>query len=130
MDAQEIEIKNYSELPEILYHLVPEKLFEKFIDDAGNYDCRYKDDWGKNSPFIHTTPTKKQLKERVADLNWSGYPLEEKFVLLEIDPKKVISKFTYAIVSGYVYHHIWESLPKNSFKIEKIERDNKGKFLI
>jgi len=107
MATQEIEIKDISALPKFLYHLIPKKHFDKFTDGEGSYDCRNKEKWGRNSPFIHTSPTKKQLKVRVADMNWVNYPLAEKFLFLEIDPQKVKVKFTYAIINGCTYHHIW-----------------------
>ena len=125
---QEQEITDLSLLPKSLFHLVPEKLFGEFVDKDGGYDCRYKKEWGNNSPFIHTTPTKKQLKERVADINWSKYPTEEEFLLLKISTKKIDSRVTYAIINGNIYHHIWGVLPKNSFQISKVERSNDGKF--
>jgi len=130
MTSQEIEIKGASNLPSRLYHLVPEKLFDEFIDDKGSYDCRNKEKWGRNSPFIHTSPTKRQLKERVADMNWATYPVEEKFLLLEIDPRRIRAKFTYVIVNGHRYHHIWGELPRNSFRIFEVNRSRDGKFLI
>lgn len=130
MIIQEIDIKDISTLPKFLYHLVPEKLFDKFTDGKGNYDCRNKEEWGGNSPFIHTSPTKKQLKERVADMNWITYPMEEKFLLLEIDPQKFKAKFTYVIINSNIYHHIWGKLPQNSFKILWVKRSKDGKFLL
>ncbi len=127
---QEIEVTDLSLLPKNVFHLVPKKLFDKFIDKNGDYDCRYKKEWGNDSPFIHTTPTKKQLKERVADINWSKYPREEEFLLLKINTKKLSSRVTYSIINGNIYHHIWGSLPKASFKISKVGRNKEGKFLI
>ena len=130
MSDQETPIKDASTLPKKLYHLVPKKLFDKFCNGKGDYDCRNREEWGGDSPFIHTSPTKKQLKERVADMNWATYPPEEKFLLLEIDPQKIKAKFTYAIINGYTYHHIWSNLPKNSFSIFTVDRSRDGKFLI
>jgi len=124
------EVTDLSLLPKVLYHLVPELLFEKFIDKMGNYDCRYKEEWGKNSPFIQTTPDKKQLKERVADINWSSYPKEEKFLLLKINTKKAKARYTYADIDGYNYYYIWAALPKESFKTTKVRRDKTGKFIL
>ncbi len=124
------EITDLSLLPKVLYHLVPESLYEKFIDKNGNYDCRYKAEWGKNVPYIHTTPEKRQLKERVADMNWSSYPAEEKFVLLKINPKKAGARYTKSETEGYTYYHIWGALPKESFKAVKVRRDKDGKFVI
>ena len=116
-------------LPKSVFHLVPKELFDKFTDETGNYDCRHKKEWGNGSPFIHTTPTKKQLKERVADINWSKYPTEEKFVLLEINTKKIVGKITYSVINGNIYHHIWSPLPKESFQISEVSRSKDGKFL-
>lgn len=130
MTTQEVEIKDASTLPKSLYHLVPQKLFNKFTDDKGNYDCRNKEEWGRNSPFIHTSLTKKQLKERITDINWINYPLEEKFLLLEINSRDIKTKFTYVVINGYTYHHIWGKLPKDSFRIFKVDRSQDGKFLI
>lgn len=130
MSTQEIKIKAIQTLPRFLYHLVPEEFFDKFINTKGSYDCRNKKEWGKSFPFIHTSPTTKQLKERVADISWSNYPLEEKFLLLKIDSRKIKAKFTYAIIEGYIYHHIWGELPRNSFRTIKVVRSQKGKFLI
>lgn len=130
MTTQEIEVKDTSTLPKFLYHLVPKKLFERFIDNKGDYDCRNKEEWGRKSAFIHTSPTKKQLKERVADMNWISYPLEEKFLLLKIQPRDIKVKFTYSIINGYIYHHIWAKLPKDSFKVSTVKRSRDGKFLL
>lgn len=130
MTIQEIEIKDVLTLPNRLYHLVPKKLFNKFVDNKGGYDCRNKEEWGKNSPFIHTSPTKKQLKERVADMNWVDYHVEEKFLLLEIDPQQIKVNFTYVVIKGYIYHHIWGKLPNDSFNILQVNRSPDGKFLI
>ncbi|MDD5501425.1 MAG: hypothetical protein PHH57_07085 [Candidatus Omnitrophica bacterium] len=127
---QEKEITDLSLLPRYVFHLVPESLFKKFIDKNGNYDCRYKKEWGGESPFIHTTPTKKQLKERVADISWKNYPLETKFILLKIDTKETKSRYTYSDINGNIYHHIWGPLLKGSFRILKVLRDKKGEFLL
>lgn len=127
----EIKIKNFSELPKFIYHLVPENIFNNFIDKEGNYDCRNKEEWGNNSPFIHTSPNKKQLKERVADINWSNFPREQKFLLLEINSEKLKNtKITYSVINGFVYHHIWGPLLRGSFGIFKVDRFQNGKFSI
>lgn len=126
---QEIKI-SANLLPETLYHLVPKSLFLKFTDKHGNYDCRNKVEWGKNSNFIHTATTKKQLKERVADINWANYPLKETFLLLEINRLKIDSSFTYVIENGTTYYHIWGNLPNESFSILDVARSEDGKFLI
>lgn len=130
MITQEIEIKDISTMPKFLYHLVPKIFFDKFTNDEGNYDCRNKEEWGRNLPFIHTSPTKKQLKERVADINWINYSLEEKFLLLEINSRDIKAKFTYTVINGHIYHHIWSGIPKGSYRIFEVERSPDGKFLI
>jgi uncharacterized protein (DUF952 family) len=129
-DLQEKEITDLSLLPRHIFHLVPGFLFKKFTDKNGNYDCRYKKEWGNNSPFIHTTPSKKQLKKEVADINWSSYPQDERFILLKIETKKIKSRYTYTEIEGNIYHHIWGELPKNSFKTLKVNRNKDGKFIL
>lgn len=121
---------NKRDLPEKIYHLVPISFFEKYSDIEGNYDCRNKADWGMNSPFIHTTPNTIQLKQFVADPNWSNRPLVEKFVLLEIQTKLLECKITYTIINENIYHHIWGGLLAKLFITKEVARDADGKFLI
>lgn len=130
MTTQEIEIKDISSLPDFLYHLVPLKLFSQYLNQKGDYDCRNRKEWGRNAPFIHTSPTRKQLKEKIADVNWINYPLEEKFLLLEIDPRAVKARITYSMINGHIYHHIWKELPKGSFTTLEVIRSQDGKFLV
>lgn len=129
MPYKEIEIKNLEILPEYLFHLVPKQLFCKFLDSAGNYDCRNRKEWGKNSPFIHTSPSKKVIKERVAEAIWLCYPPKEKFLLLKINTQKINSKITYSIINSQIYHHIWGSLPKNSYIFLPVKSSKDKKFL-
>ncbi len=129
MKSKEITIKNISDIPSFLYHLVPKKFFNKYTNNKDDYDCRNKTEWGNNSSFIHTSPTKKQLKERVADMNWIEYPIKEKFLLLKINTKKINAKFTYAEINGFIYHHIWGYLPKASYTVSNVNRSQDGKFL-
>ena len=83
----------------------------------------------KETTEINYPIFKKQLKERVADINWLKYPIEEKFLLLKINTKKITGKVTYSIVNDNVYHHIWGALPKESFRTSKVSRSKDGKFL-
>ncbi|MAG28970.1 hypothetical protein CL632_02390 [bacterium] len=122
--------KDVTFLPKLLYHLVPKKFFVEFTDSNGSYDCRNKEEWGSNSPFIHTSPSKKQLKEKVADINWANYPIQEKFVLLEIKAQDIKAKVTCAVIKDCVYHHIWGKLPKDLFRVFKVDRSEDGRFLI
>lgn len=128
MNVPENEVTDKTIIPKELFHLVPKELFSKYLDEKGNYDCRKKQEWGMNSEFIHTTTTRKDLKEKVADMNWKNYPKETEFVLLEIDSSKIDSKFTYAIYNGTTYYHVWGSLPKNSFEMIDITRNYDGTF--
>lgn len=127
MNADEIKIKDKTTIPYKLFHLVPKDLFLRY-SDSGNYDCRKKQEWGRNSDFVHTTTTRQDLKEKVADINWKNYPKETEFILLIIDTNKIKSDFTYVIYNGTVYYHIWGSLPKNSFEISDITRNGDGTF--
>lgn len=83
-----------------------------------------------NFDFIHTTSTRKNLKEKVADMNWKNYPKETEFVLLKIDSSKIESKFTYAVYNGTTYYHIWGPLLKDSFDMIDITRNDDGTFNI
>lgn len=130
MDASENKVTDIAAIPRKLFHLVPKKLFAEYLDQEGNYDCRKKQEWGMNSDFIHTTTTRKDLKEKVADQNWKNYPKETEFVLLKIDSGKIESEFTYAVYNGTTYYHIWGPLPKDSFEIARITRNNDGSFNI
>lgn len=128
MNTEEHNIADRTLIPLELLHLVPKKLFAQYLNEKGNYDCRNKQEWGMNSDFIHTTSTRKDLKEKVADQNWKNYPKETEFVLLRIDSGKIESKFTYAVYNGTTYYHIWGSLPKDSFEVIEVTRNNDGTF--
>lgn len=130
MDARDNQITDKMMIPIELYHLVPKKLFTEYLDQEENYNCRNKQEWGMNSDFIHTTSTRKDLKEKVADMNWKNYPKEKEFVLLQIDSSKIESKFTYAVYDGTTYYHIWGALPKDSFEVIEITRNEDGSFNI
>lgn len=123
-------IKHAALMPAQLYHLVPEKIFHTCIDANGQYDCRHNKEWGNGAAYIHSTPSKKQLKERVADMNWATYPLNENFLLLEIDPKKITAKCTHSTTNGYPYYHIWGALPTDSFSVSAVHRSSDGQFLL
>jgi len=126
----ENEVTDRTAIPQELFHLVPKELFSKYLDENGDYDCRNKQEWGMNSDFIHTTTTRKDLKEKVADMNWKSYPKEIEFVLLKIDSSKIGSNFTYAIYNGTIYYHVWGHFPKNSFDVINITRNDDGTFNI
>jgi len=130
MNTSENKVIDRTTIPRELFHLVPKELFSKYLDKNGDYDCRKRQEWGMNSDFIHTTTTCKDLKEKVADINWKNYPKETEFVLLKIDSSKIESKFTYAIYNGTTYYHVWGSLPKESFQVIEIIRNNDGTFNI
>lgn len=128
-NTPEIEVSDNALIPRIVYHMVPENLWHRFTDSQGAYDCRNQKDWGNNSPFIHTTSTIKDLKERVAP-NWETYPKDTVFVLFQINTDKISGKFSYTIQNKVTYFHIWAALPRDSFVTSKVERDVEGKFLL
>lgn len=130
MSTLENKITDRTAIPMELFHLIPKELFAKYLNREGVYDCRKKQEWGMNSDFIHTTTTRKDLKEKVADQNWSDYPFDTDFLLLKIDTAKIKSDFTYAIYNGIKYYHIWGSLPKDSFEVIEITRNEDGSFNI
>lgn len=130
MHAIENEVTDRTAVPRELFHLAPKELFAKYLDQHGNYDCRKRQEWGMNSEFIHTTTTRKELKENVADQNWKNYPKETEFLLLRIDSDKIESEFTYAIYNGTTYYHIWGPLPKDSFEVIEVTRNDDGTFNI
>jgi|GEM_PF-6900950 hypothetical protein len=66
MDTLENKVTDRNIVPQKLFHLVPKKLFAEYLDQEGNYNCRNKQEWGMNSDFIHTTMTRRDLKEKVA----------------------------------------------------------------
>jgi len=125
---EEIQVKK-NQVPEVLYHMVPNDLFLKFTQKDGTYNCRNQNEWGHASPFIHTTTTLQILKNRVAG-NWKDYPLDKKFVLLTIDVSKLDSKFTFAEYNGIKYFHIWGSLPPESFSVSEADRNPDGSFAL
>lgn len=130
MRTTEIEVTDRAIIPRELFHLVPKELFSKYLGKNGDYDCRKETEWGMNSDFIHTTSTRKDLKEKVADQNWKDYPQETAFLLLKVNTAKIKSDFTYAVYDGTTYYHIWGPLPKDSFEVIKITRNVDGSFNI
>jgi uncharacterized protein (DUF952 family) len=128
MSDKEIKVTDGAGVPKNLFHLVPEELFSRYLDESGNYDCRNRQEWGKDSDFIHTTTTRKDLKEKVADVNWKNYPKEMGFVLLKINSGKIGSYLTYAEYDGTIYYHIWGNLPADSFEVIEVTRNDDGTF--
>ncbi len=130
MKQREFQIEDRRSIPKYLYHIVPQSIFLKFVNDKNVYDCRNKIEWGMNEDFIHTTSKRKILEEKVANLNWKNYNLSEKFILLKIDTNKIKSKITYAIYDDIKYYHIWDGLAGNSFLIVEVKRNNNGTFML
>lgn len=121
--------------PNIIYHLVPEYVYNKSINRFGNYNCK----GFENSKFIHSTWDLEELK-RIANLIFTKavkYPQRPevvgkfyekpsvKFILLAINKKKVKSRMGFVKPS---YYHIYGSIPKESYKIKNVIRDKKGRF--
>lgn len=124
----EIEVTDHSDIPVLLYHVVPVEFFVRFSSKNETYDCRNRSEWGGNAPFIHTTSTLQDLQNKVAP-NWEKYPLDINFLLLTINTSKLKAKFTFAIQNDVTYFHIWGSLPRNSFSTNEIKRDEVGKLI-
>lgn len=131
MDSFENEILllDKTELPSTFYHMVPEFLFNKFVSSNGDYDCRFQNEWGECSPYIHTTTDIFFLKERVSG-RWEVYPKDIFFILLRIDTSKLerSSKITFTDCNDVRYFHIWAKLPRKSFSVFVIRRKPDGSF--
>jgi len=121
--------------PRVIYHLVPQYIFDKSINRQGNYNCK----GFENSNFIHSTSDLKDLK-RIADLIFTKsvkYPQRPevvgkfyerpsiKFILLIIDRTKVRAKISFV---KPCYFHIHGSIHRGAYKIRTVERGTKGKF--
>lgn len=121
--------------PNIIYHLVPEYVYNKSINRLGNYNCK----GFENSKFIHSTWDLKELKI-IADLIFTKavkYPQRPevvgkfyerpsvKFMLLKVNREKVKARMGFVKPS---YCHIYGSIPKNAYKIIPVRRDKKGRF--
>lgn len=123
--------------PIILYHLVPEYVYNKSINKLENYNCK----GFENSNFIHSTTDLKELT-RIANLIFTkavkfperpeivGKYYEKpstKFLLLKIIKQKVKAKIGFVKPS---YYHIYGSIPKGAYKILKVKRDKLGRFIL
>ncbi len=119
----------------ILYHLVPEYVYNKSVNKLGNYNCR----GFENSNFIHSTTDLKELT-RIVNLIFTravAYPERPevvgkyyespkvKFLLLKIDKSKVKARIGFVKPS---YYHIYGSIPRKAYQILKVRRDKKGRF--
>ncbi len=122
-------VSDVSVVPQTLYHLVPADLYDTFIDKNGNYDCRNRVKWGKNSPFIHTTTDIKTLKEKIIG-NFVKYIPGVDFLLLEIKMNDIVAKITYSDQNGTRYYHLWTFLPKGSYTTHIIKRRSDGGFVL
>ena len=115
-----------------IYHLVPKYIYEKSINRLGNYNCR----GFENSNYIHSTLDLKKLKE-IADIIFtktqnhkdSGKffePPKIKFLMLKIKKDKIRARMT---SDNDICYHIYGSIPKDAYKIKKVRRDKKGRFI-
>ena len=112
------------DLPRKVYHLVPIKILKKYTNLFGTYDPRNKPDFGNNSPFIHTTPSVKQINKHLPYLKQIK---DRKFSLLEIDVLKLDSdKITYNKFNGQTYHHLWFPLKKSFYTKRIVSKNRKG----
>lgn len=109
------------QVPEKVYHIVPVNFFEKY-SEQWIYDPRNRDDFGKNSPFIHTTPSIQQMQNHL----WYLQELvDHEFYLLEIDTKKLHNpKVTYIQSQDRIYHHLWCALPIDSYTKYLVKKED------
>lgn len=110
MNEQSIPIKN---VPKTLFHIVPKEIFLKYTNTQEVYDPRNREDFGKNSPYIHTTPSVEQMNSHLSYLE--ELPGEE-FYLLEITISKLNpEKVTFVQYKDRIYHHVWSALPQGTY---------------
>ncbi|HJO93728.1 MAG TPA: hypothetical protein QF753_10040 [Victivallales bacterium] len=127
MEHDEPEIK-LEEVPEKLYHIVPIKKFQNYTDIDGNYDSRNRNDFGGNVPFIHTAPSIEQINKH---LSYFHHLSDKRFYLLEIKASDLKDmKVTYNMVEDRIYHHLWDALNKNCYKVFLAEKDENKKLRI
>ena len=120
-EEKEIDIEK---VPKILYHIVPIQIFKKYTNFFGTYNPRNRYDFGNNSPFVHTTPSINQINKHLPYLKQIQ---DKEFYLLEINISKLKPKrITFTKFKGQVYHHLWCSLKKNSFKKRIVKKNKKG----
>ena len=130
-------MKKTDKSPSIIYHLVPEYIYDQSINKLDNYNCK----GFENSNFIHSTWDLKELK-RIADLIFTKavkYPEgpevvgkfyekpSVKFILLAINRKKVKAKMGFVKPS---YYHIYGSIPRKAYKILSVRRNKNGEFIL
>lgn len=127
MQTKEIKVTDREQLPDFIYHLATREIYKKCTDKKGSYDCRNRACWGNSSPFIHTTTSLQDLKNKVAP-QWADYPMNVEFVLLKIATNRVAADFTYAVVNGTVYYHIWGALPKIAYSVLPVRRNPDSPF--
>lgn len=125
-----MEDKNISieKCPKKLYHIVPISIFKKYTNRKGEYDPRNKIDTGKNSPYVHTTPSIDQMNKHLIYLR----ELPDKhFYLLEIDIAKLNpDKVTYTKFEDRIYHHLWCPLNRSSYTMKIVEKDSQGQIIL
>ena len=112
------------QVPEKVYHIVPISLFEQYTNNEWLYDPRNRKDFGKNSPFIHTTPTIEQMNQ---SLSYLKELTDREFYLLEIKTRKLHNpKITYAQFQNRIYHHLRCALDIESYTKKIVKKDSKN----
>ena len=112
------------QVPEKVYHIVPIRLFEKYTNQEWIYDPRNREDFGKNAPFVHTTPTIEQMNQH---LSYLKELTDREFYLLEIETRKLYNpKITYAQFQNRIYHHLWCALDIESYTKRIVKKDSKN----
>lgn len=122
--VQEISTK-VSDLPDRIYHIVPDAIFSLCTDELGQYDPRNLNDFGGNAPYIHTTPSIKIMEER---LGYFSNLEPGEYLLLEIYSKQLGDmKLTYSKYGEVDYHHLWGALGTEMFSKFRIEKTQEAR---
>ena len=112
------------QVPEKVYHVVPISLFEKYTNLDWVYDPRNRTDFGKDKPFVHTTPSIEQMNQ---SLTYLKELTDREFYLLEIETRKLDHpKITYAQFQDRIYHHLWCALNIESYTKRVVKKDSKN----
>lgn len=125
MEEKEI---NIDKIPKNLYHIVPINLFKKYTNSKKEYDPRNKKDFGKNSPYIHTTPSIEQMNQHLSYLKQIP---DKEFYLLKININKLNpKKITYVKSNENIYHHLWCSLNKEAYTKKIVKKNLAGEIIL
>lgn len=124
MEGTEISI---NKVPQKVFHIVSKRMFDTFIDENETYDPRFQEEFGGNAPYVHTSPTLKQMNVYIPLLE----QLQDKeFYLLTIDVEKLSpEKVKYIEFDTRRYYHFWCAIPKEAYTKRLLIKDSEGKIL-